>query len=573
MSRREIAMKLSNALLCTLREVPAEAEIQSHKLMLRAGLMRKLASGVYSFMPMGLRVLKNIEQIVREEMDRAGAQEFLASALLPAELWRESGRWEVMGPEMFRLKDRNDRDFCLGPTHEEVFTDIARNEIKSYKQLPLNLYQIQTKYRDERRPRFGVMRSREFIMKDAYSFDKDNEGLDVSYNKMYKAYHEIFKGCGLDAKCVEADSGAMGGSGSAEFMIKSEIGEDEIAFCTACDYAANMEKAPSTPEVSDREKLKQLNKIETPNVRTIEELVAFFDTTAKKFAKTLIFKADGKLVAVMVRGDREVNEIKVINAVGGAVNFEMADADAVFTATGAAVGFAGPIGIKVDYLLIDNEVANMNNIIIGANDTGYHYENTNLGRDFEGTVGDFRKVIEGDKCPKCGEALTIARGIEVGHIFKLGTKYSKAMGANFIDEAGESKPLIMGCYGIGINRTMAAIIEQNNDENGIIWPLSIAPYQVIVIPAVAKDAEQRRIAKELYESLRGIGVDVLLDDRDERAGVKFKDADLIGIPMRITVGKKISEGLVEFKLRASGELEVISVDAVVTRIREEMKKK
>jgi prolyl-tRNA synthetase len=538
--------------------------------MLRAGLMRKLASGVYSFMPMGLRVLKKIEQIVREEMDRAGAQEFLASALLPAELWRESGRWEVMGPEMFRLKDRNDRDFCLGPTHEEVFTDIARNEIKSYKQLPLNLYQIQTKYRDERRPRFGVMRSREFIMKDAYSFDKDNEELDVSYNKMYKAYHEIFKCCGLDAKCVEADSGSMGGSGSAEFMIKSDIGEDEIAFCSACDYAANMEKAPSTPEVSEKEELKQLNKVETPNIRTIEELVAFFDTTAKKFAKTLIFKADGKLVAVMVRGDREVNEIKVINAVGGAVNFEMADAEAVFAATGAAVGFAGPIGIKVDYVLIDNEVANMSNIIVGANETGYHCENVNYGRDFEGTVNDFRKVIEGDRCPKCGKPITIARGIEVGHIFKLGTKYSKAMGANFIDEAGESKPLIMGCYGIGINRTMAAIIEQNNDENGIIWPLSVAPYQVIVIPAVAKDAEQIRIANELYQRLRGIGIDVLLDDRDERAGVKFKDADLIGIPMRITVGKKINEGLVEFKLRNSGELEIIPVEAVFNRIREEV---
>jgi prolyl-tRNA synthetase len=565
-------MKLSNTLLCTLREVPAEAEIQSHKLMLRAGMMRKLASGVYNFMPMGLRVLRNIEQIVREEMDRAGAQEFLASALLPAELWRESGRWEVMGPEMFRLKDRNDRDFCLGPTHEEIFTDIARNEIKSYKQLPLNLYQIQTKYRDERRPRFGVMRSREFIMKDAYSFDKDNNGLDLSYNKMYKAYHEIFKRCGLEAKCVEADSGAMGGSGSAEFMIKSEIGEDEIAFCTVCDYAANMEKAPSTPELSNKEELRELGKIETPNVRTIEELVSFFNTTAKKFAKTLIFKADGKLVAVMVRGDREVNEIKVINAVGGAVNFEMADAEAVFTATGAAVGFAGPIGTKVDYLLIDNEVANMINIIVGANHTGYHFENANYGRDFEGTVGDFRKVIEGDKCPRCGEPLTIARGIEVGHIFKLGTKYSASMGANFIDENGESKLLIMGCYGIGINRTMAAIIEQNNDDNGIVWPLAVAPFKVIVIPAVTKNDEQMKAANELYESLKASGIEVLLDDRDERAGVKFKDADLIGIPIRITVGKKISEGLVEYKLRNSADTELVTIDAAAHRVMEALKK-
>jgi prolyl-tRNA synthetase len=565
-------MRLSNALLCTLREVPAEAEIQSHKLMLRAGMMRKMASGVYNFMPMGIKVLKNIEQIVREEMDRAGAQEFLASALLPAELWKESGRWDVMGAEMFRLKDRNDRDFCLGPTHEEVFTDIARNEIKSYKQLPLNLYQIQTKYRDERRPRFGVMRSREFIMKDAYSFDKDNEGLDISYNKMYKAYHEIFRRCGLESKCVEADSGAMGGSGSAEFMIKSEIGEDEVAFCSVCDYAANMEKAPSTAEVFEKEELKELREIETPNIRTIEELVTFFNTTAKKFAKTLIFKADGKLVAVMVRGDREVNEVKVKNAVGGAVDFEMADAEAVYAATSAAVGFAGPIGIKVDHLLVDNEVASMSNIIVGANHTGYHYENANYDRDFSGTVGDFRKVIEGDKCPKCGEPLIIARGIEVGHIFKLGTKYSEAMGATFIDENGESKPLIMGCYGIGINRTMASVIEQNNDENGIVWPLSVAPFKVTVIPVAIKDADQMKAANELYDSLKSLGADVLIDDRDERAGVKFKDADLIGIPMRITVGKKINEGLVEFKLRSSQDIELISIDTITDRVKEEFKR-
>ena len=565
-------MRLSKALISTLREVPAEAEIQSHKLMLRAGMMRKMASGVYNYMPMGLKVLKNIETIVREEMNNAGAQEFLASALLPSELWKESGRWEAMGPEMFRLKDRNEREFCLGPTHEEVFTDLARNEIKSYKQLPLSLYQIQTKYRDERRPRFGVMRSREFVMKDAYSFDKDNEGLDLSYNKMYEAYHKIFKRCGLDANCVEADSGAMGGSGSAEFMIKSEIGEDEVAFCTSCDYAANMEKAPSTPEISEKEELKQLNKVETPNVRTIEELVDFFNTTAKKFAKTLIFKADGKIVAVMVRGDREVNETKVVNAIGGAIDFEMADAETVFKATSAQVGFAGPIGIKVDCLLIDNEVANMNNIIVGANDTGYHYENANFGRDFQGILGDFRKVIEGDKCPKCGQPLTIARGIEVGHIFKLGTKYSKSMGANFVDENGESKPLIMGCYGIGINRTMAAVIEQNNDDNGIIWPLSVAPYKVIVVPVAIKDEQQMKIANELYDNLRNLGIDVLIDDRDERAGVKFKDADLIGIPMRITVGKKISEGVIEFKLRNEADVELISIESVIYRIKEEFNK-
>lgn len=562
-------MKMSNMLICTLREVPAEAEIASHQLMLRAGMMRKMASGIYNFMPLGLRVLKKIEDIVREEMNRAGAQEFLASAILPAELWQESGRWEIFGPEMFKLRDRNSREFCLGPTHEEVFTDIARNEIKSYRQLPLNLYQIQTKYRDERRPRFGVMRSREFIMKDAYSFDKDKEGLDISYNKMYEAYKNIFVRCGLDTKCVEADSGAMGGSGSAEFMVQSEVGEDDVVFCTSCDYAANMEKAPSTPEFSSKEELKKLEKIETPNVRTIGELVAFFNTDVKKFAKTLIYRADHRIVAVMVRGDREVNETKVVNAVGGAVEFEMADAEIVFKATNAQIGFAGPIDLKADILLVDDEVANMFNIIVGANDTGYHLNNVNHGRDFQGSVGDFRNVVKGDKCPRCGETLTIARGIEVGHIFKLGAKYSISMGANFIDENGESKPLEMGCYGIGVNRTMAAVIEQHHDDNGIIWPLSVAPYHVTIVPVMIKNQEQMKVAEDLYNKLTSLGIEAIMDDRDERAGVKFKDADLMGIPMRITVGKKVEEAQVEFKLRASEEVEVISIDHIADRVQKE----
>lgn len=562
-------MKLSNMLISTLREVPAEAEIPSHQLMLRAGMMRKMASGVYNFMPTGIRVLKKIENIVREEMDNTGAQEFLASALLPAELWMESGRWDVMGEEMFRLKDRNDRDFCLGPTHEEVFTDIARNEIKSYKQLPLNLYQIQTKYRDERRPRFGVMRSREFIMKDAYSFDKDQSGLDTSYMKMYEAYTNIFKRCGLDCSAVEADSGAMGGSGSAEFMVKSEVGEDEVVFCSSCNYAANMEKAPAISQEQIKEEYLTLNKVETPEIRSIEELVRFFNTTEDKFAKTLIYKADGKTIAVMVRGDRVVNETKVVNAIGGAIDFNMAEAEAVKVATSAEVGFAGPIGINADILLVDEEVSKMYNFIVGANETGFHYENVNYGRDFTGKVGDFRNVIEGDKCPKCGGSLTIARGVEVGHIFKLGTKYSQSMGATFIDENGEDKPLVMGCYGIGINRTMAAIIEQHHDDNGITWPLAIAPYHVIVVPVVTKDEEQMRIAENLYFELKKLGVEVLMDDRNERVGVKFKDSDLIGIPMRITVGKKISEGKVEFKLRTNSENEVISIEEVIDKVKEE----
>lgn len=564
-------MKMSNMLISTLREVPAEAEIDSHKLMLRAGMIRKMASGVYNYLPLGLKVLKNVEDIVREEMNAAGAQEFLASAVLPAELWQESGRWDIYGEEMFRLKDRNNRDFCLGPTHEEVFTDIARNEIKSYKQLPVNLYQIQTKYRDERRPRFGVMRSREFVMKDAYSFDKDQEGLDLSFNKMHDAYVKIFNRCGLDAKCVEADSGAIGGSNSAEFMVKSEVGEDDVVFCTECNYAANMEKAPSTPEKAEKEDAKELVKTETPNVRTIEELVKFFNTTEKSFAKTLIFNADGKIVAVMVRGDREVNEVKVSNALGGIVNLNMATAEEVLAATNAAIGFAGPIGIKVEELLVDEEVVNMYNFIVGANETGYHFENVNFGRDFDGKVGDYRNITVGEKCPVCGEKVTIARGTEVGHIFKLGTKYSEAMKATFIDENGKEKPFIMGCYGIGVTRTMASIIEQHHDENGIVWPLSVAPYHVTVIPVNIKDENQMEIANKLYAELKELGVEALLDDRNERAGVKFKDSELMGIPMRITVGKKITDGEIEFKLRSS-EVEVIKIEEAINKVRDEFKK-
>ncbi|HEY8889255.1 MAG TPA: proline--tRNA ligase [Clostridium sp.] len=564
-------MRLSKMLISTLREVPAEAEIASHQLMLRAGMIRKLASGVYNYMPFGLRVIKKIEDIVRSEMEGADAQELLASALVPSELWIESGRWDAYGAEMFRLKDRNEREFCLGPTHEEVFTDIARNEIKSYKQLPLNLYQIQTKYRDERRPRFGVMRSREFIMKDAYTFDANNEGLDISYNKMYDAYNNIFKRCGLTCKAVEADSGAMGGSGSAEFMVKSEVGEDEVVFCSSCSYAANMEKAPGTPDVMEKEELKELNKISTPNVKTIEDLEKFFNTTAKKFAKTLIYKADNRVVAVVLRGDRQLNETKVKNAIGGALEFEMADVETVMAATSAVVGFAGPIGIVADVVLVDAEVVNMFNFIVGANDTGFHYENVNYEKDFKGLVGDYRNVIEGDKCTKCGSSLTIARGVEVGHIFKLGTKYSEAMSATFIGQDGKNKPLVMGSYGIGINRTMAAIIEQHHDENGINWPMSVAPYQIVVVPVSIKDEEQMKIAEEIYNNLKEIGAEVLMDDRNERVGVKFKDLDLIGIPIRITVGKKISEGNVEFKLRNDGENQIVEISSVIDRVKEEFK--
>lgn len=563
-------MRVSNMFLPTLREVPAEAEIASHKLMLRAGLMRKLASGIYSFLPLGYRTFRKIEQIIREEMDRAGAQELIMSALLPAEAYQASGRWEVFGAEMFRLKDRHGRDFCLGPTHEEIFTETVKNEIRSYRSLPLTLYQIQTKYRDERRPRFGVMRSREFVMKDAYSFDRDEKGLDVSYKKMYEAYCNIFNRCNLDYIIVDADTGAMGGSGSQEFMVKSAIGESGIAYCEACGYAANDEKAECIPEnCCEGLSEQQLEKVATPNARTIEELMKFFGCSAKEFAKTLIYKADNKIVAAMVRGDRELNETKLQNILG-CIELEMADAEAVQTLTGAEVGFAGPVGLKAD-IIVDPEVAAMKNFVVGANETGYHYKNVNFDRDFKATVvKDIRTIVEGDKCPKCGAPVKVEMGIEVGHIFKLGTKYSDALNCIYLDESGKENPMVMGCYGIGVNRTMAAIIEQNNDENGIIWPMSVAPYHVIVIPVNIEDSVQMELAEKIYESLQSAGVEVMLDDRDERAGVKFKDADLIGIPIRITVGKKAGEGVVEYKLRKDAQFAAMPYEEAVANARKEV---
>ena len=565
-------MRMSRMLMPTLKEVPSDAEITSHQLMLRAGMIRKMASGIYNQLPMGIRVFRKVEDIIREEMNAKGAQEISCALLVPAELWQESGRWDVMGPEMFRLKDRNGRDYCLGPTHEETFTHIVRNEITSYKQLPLNLYQIETKFRDERRPRFGVMRTRNFTMKDAYSFDADQEGLDKSYDDMFDAYTRIFARCELDNSPVQADSGAMGGSASAEFMVKSEVGEDEIVFCSGCDYAANIEKATSVNHESSTEEMKEMSEIETPNVHTIEELQDFFKMDAGQFAKTLIYYADGKTVAVVVRGDRDVNETKVANAIGGAVEFELASEDTIKAVTGAEVGFAGPIGIKTDYLFIDQEVVDQRNVIVGANKTGYHIQNANFGRDFEGQIGDFRNVQEGDKCPKCGQPLEIMRGVEVGHIFKLGTKYSESMGATFLDQNGKSQPIIMGCYGIGVERTVAAVIEQHHDENGIIWPLAIAPYHVVVVPVNVKKEEHLENAEKIYKELEAAGVEVLLDDRNERAGFKFKDSDLLGIPMRITVGKDIVDGKVEFKLRKEADKEIISVNEVLDRVKAEFVK-
>jgi len=562
---------MSKMFFTTMKETPSDAEITSHILMMRAGLIKKTASGIYNYMPLGLKTIKKIENIVREEMNRAGGQEILCSAIIPSELMEESGRWSLYGDEMFRLKDRHSRDFCLGPTHEEVFTDIIRNEIKTYKQLPINIYQIQTKYRDERRPRFGIMRAREFVMKDAYSFDRDFEGQDSSFQNMYDAYNKIFERCGLEFKAVEADSGAIGGVGSVEFMVKSEVGEDAVVFCSNCDYGANLEKAQAIVQEYIGEDKKIIEKIHTPAIRSIEELCDFFSCDGAKFAKTLIYKADDKTVAVILRGDREANEIKIKNAIGTVIDFDMADEETVKAVTGAPVGFAGPVGIKTDILLIDQEIANGFNFITGANEEDYHIANVNYPEDFDGVVGDFRNVEEGEACPVCGSPITIARGIEVGHIFKLGTRYSEAMNCNFTDENGKISPMVMGCYGIGITRTIAAIIEQYNDEFGIKWPRQIAPFEIAVVPVMTKDEGQLKAAEKIYTQLMDLGYDVILDDRNERAGVKFKDIDLIGIPLRITIRKKIKEGKVELKLRTESESTDITLDELYPKIENLMK--
>lgn len=557
-------MRMSKLLMPTLREVPAEAEIASHRLMLRAGLIRKLAAGVYSYLPLGLRTLKKVEEIVREEMDRAGAQELLMSALLPAEAYQASGRWDVFGPSMFKLKDRGNRDFCLGPTHEELFTQCVIDNVKSYKEYPMTLYQIQTKYRDEGRPRFGVIRSREFVMKDAYSFDIDEKGLDESYKKMYDAYNRIFTRLGLDFTVVDADSGAMGGSGSQEFMVKSPVGEDGIAYCDSCGYAANYEKCECIPQETEQiDGDLPMEKIVTPNAHTIDELVESLGMSAHNFAKTIIYKADDKYIAAMVRGDRDVNEVKLKNIVGCRDDLELAAPSVVCEITNAKVGFAGPIGLGIP-VYADKEVALMKNFVVGANETDMHYKNVNINRDFEpDMIADIRVVVTGDKCPKCGGEIKSEQGIEVGHIFKLGTKYSDALGLKYLDESGTQKTVIMGCYGIGVTRCVAAAVEQLHDDNGIIWPVSIAPYQAIIVTANYKDEAQVKASEDLYDKFIEAGIEVLYDDRNERAGVKFKDADLIGIPVRIVVGKKVGDGVVEYKERKmENAVEISYADAV-----------
>lgn len=562
-------MRLSKMYVRTLRELPAEAEIPSHILLLRTGMIRKLASGIYGFMPLGWRSLHKIENIIREEMDKSGAQEILMSAIQPAELWEESGRWSAYGPELWRIKDRNGRDFCLGPTHEEIFTDIVRDGVSSYRQLPLNLYQIQHKYRDEARPRFGLMRSREFIMKDAYSFDKDQEGLDKSYDDMYDAYTRIFTRCGLTFRPVEADSGAIGGNASHEFTALSEVGESDIAYCESCSMAANVEKAAcrdAEPSL-ESEAMLELQEVHTPGTKTIEEVAGFLNIDKTKTIKALLFekydedgKADG-YVAAFVRGDRDLNMIKLVNALNipeHAIAF--ADESKLEAAIGAVGGFTGPIGLHDCTVVVDSELVGLKNLCTGACKLDHHILNVNYGRDYEGDiVTDLKVLKEGDPCPVCGAPIKHTRGIEVGQVFKLGTKYSKAMNAIYKDENQQDHPLVMGCYGIGVSRTLAAVIEQHHDEDGIIWPVSVAPYHVIVTLVKPKDEEQAKLAEEIYQSLLVAGVEAVIDDRDERPGVKFKDADLLGFPIRITVGKRAGEGIVEYKLRRDSEKSELSV--------------
>ncbi|MFB3885844.1 MAG: proline--tRNA ligase [Thermodesulfobacteriota bacterium] len=566
-------MRYSKYLLPTLKEIPSEAEVPSHQLMYRAGMIRKLTSGIYSYLPYGLRAIQKVESIIREEMNRAGAIEVLLPIVLPAELWQETHRWEEYGKELLRFKDRHDRDYCMGPTQEEVITDIARKEIRSYRQMPINLYQIQTKFRDEIRPRFGVMRAREFIMKDGYSFDVDQKRADESYEKMYEAYSRIFARCGLRFKVVEAESGQIGGHFSHEFMVLAETGEEVIVSCTVCSYAANIVKAEfKRQERRDdgplKASLKPLEKVSTPNQRTVEEVAQYLKISARDLIKTLIFETDKGSVAALVRGDHEINEKKLTGFLG-TESLQLAGEETVERLTHAPKGFAGPLGLSIP-IFADLDTRRMVNFVTGANEKDAHFMNVNFERDFRvSQFVDLRNFVPGDRCPLCGGETRLDRGIEVGHIFKLGMKYSQAMGATFLDEQGKEKVIVMGTYGIGVGRTVAAAIEQSYDENGIIFPMPIAPFQVLLLPVNLKLALIRGAAEEFYQSLLGSGIEVLYDDREETPGTKFKDADLVGIPLRITLGEKnLKKGLVEIKKRRTGEIVLVKREEMLPKIKE-----
>jgi prolyl-tRNA synthetase len=565
-------MRYSQYLLPTLKEIPSEAEVPSHQLMFRAGMIRKLTSGIYSYLPFGLRSIRKVEAIIREEMNRAGAVEVLLPFVQPGELWQESHRWEEYGKELVRFKDRHSRDCCLGPTHEEVITDIARKEIRSYRQMPLNLYQIQTKFRDEIRPRFGVMRAREFIMKDAYSFDVDEKGADESYQKMVEAYTRIFTRCGLKFKAVEAETGLIGGTFSHEFMVLAETGEETIVSCTHCSYAANIEKTefrrqPLVPKVPV---LKPLQKVLTPEKRTVEEVTQFLHVSPQDLVKTLLFETEKGCIAALVRGDHEINE-KKLKAILYTEHLQLAGDETVEEITHAPKGFAGPVGLSIP-ILADLDIQKMSNFVTGANEKDAHLLHVNMERDFKvSQFVDIRKFALGDRCPLCGEETRTDKGIEVGHTFKLGTKYSKAMGATFLDDQGKEKEIVMGCYGIGVGRTVAAAIEQSHDQNGIIFPIPIAPFQVLILPVNVKIDFLREMAEQLYQNLSAKGIEVLYDDREETPGVKFKDADLLGIPLRLTLGEKnLKKGLVEIKKRKTGEVFLIEKGKVISKIEEMM---
>ena len=565
-------MRYSHYFLPTLKETPGDAEVISHQLMSRAGMIRKVAAGIYDYLPLGLKVIRKVENIVREEMNKAGAIELLMPAVCPADLWEQSGRWQQYGKELLRLKDRKETEFCIGPTHEEVVTEIVRGTVNSYRQLPVNLYQIQTKFRDEVRPRYGLMRGREFIMKDAYSFDATDEGANASYEKMRKAYCRIFERCGLQYRMVEADSGAIGGSFSHEFMVLADTGEDVVISCESCEYSANIEKAV----VIDKGEMSQapMNEVErvvTKGAHSVADVSVMLDLKPSQIVKTMLVIVDDEPVAVLIRGDHELNEAKVKNLLGAAV-VELATPEQIAKATGGPVGFSGPIGLKVP-LYADNAVKYMRNMGVGGNEKDIHLEGVNLERDFEvKKFADLRNAADGDSCPHCGGRYSNTRGIEVGHIFKLGTKYSEAMNATFLDADGVAKEIIMGCYGIGIGRTAAAAIEQNHDENGIIWPMPLAPFQVIVTMLNPKDGEVFAAGEKLYQDLLAEGIEVLLDDRDERPGSKFKDADLLGIPLRVNVGARgLKEQSFELQERRAGERVMLPIEGAAQKVAEQVR--